>query len=331
MNTTTKNFNRRDNCFNLIRIYACVNVLVIHLALYLGVKVPVINDLCCELNSVPVFFLISGFLIWMSLERNNNFKQFCKKRILRLFPELWTSIVIEIILLLCLYYGPTFWDYVRLIIFQGLLYPPHTPPAFDNYGMGVLNGSLWTIPVTIQFYLIIWALYKWLKDKSKLVWLGILFLSLVIGALFEARLQTCLPTIIQIPISIGHDFWIFFIGCFLAKYFDEYIPILAKYWYIPFVGLIFYEITTWQTADIVHYSLTGVFLLAMFIFGFAYRFPNITLKTDISYAVYLYHMIFINAAVQLGYRGNGYAAIVVVLLILISSYFSTIFISRLTK
>lgn len=331
MNTEIENLNRRNNSFNLIRMYACINVLVIHLALYMGVKVPIVNDFARELNSVPVFFLISGFLIWMSLERNDGFKQFCKKRVLRLFPELWISIIIEIILLLCLYHGATLLDYASLIVFQGLIYPPHTPPAFDNYGVGTLNGSLWTIPVTIQFYLIIWVLYRWLKDKPQKVWFGILFLSLLIGVLFEARVQTCLPAVIQVLIAIGHDFWIFFIGCFLAKYFDKYIPILVKYWYLSFVGLVFYEAVTWQIADIVHYSLTGIFLLTLFIFGFAYRFPRITLKTDISYAIYLYHMVFINAAVQLGYRGNASAAFVVVLLTLIFSYISTMLVLRLTK
>lgn len=152
---------QRNNCFNFIRLYACINVLLYHIDIYLNVKIPYITSLVNPINGVPVFFLLSGFLIWFSLERNNKFKPFCTKRVLRLYPELWFSIIIEILLLLILFNGAKIIDYVQIIVFQGFLLPSYSPHGFDKYGIGSLNVSLWTIPITIQFYFIIWAAYKW--------------------------------------------------------------------------------------------------------------------------------------------------------------------------
>ena len=46
----------------------------------MAVKVPVLSSLVNPINGVPVFFLISGFLIWLSIGRTKDFKSFCIKR-----------------------------------------------------------------------------------------------------------------------------------------------------------------------------------------------------------------------------------------------------------
>ena len=80
----------KRNCLNLIRIIAALQVFFGHASAHLQVSLP---DLFMKflniVQGVPVFFLISGFLIWNSLNRNSAFKQYAKKRILRLYPELW--------------------------------------------------------------------------------------------------------------------------------------------------------------------------------------------------------------------------------------------------
>lgn len=329
----TCSIDKRNNCFNLIRLYACLNVLFYHMYLHMDVKTPIITSLVNPINGVPVFFLLSGFLIWMSLERNDKFKPFFTKRILRLYPELWFSMLIEIILLLCLFEGATVLDYMRLILFQGLIYPPYAPKVFDAYGMGFLNLALWTIPVILQFYLLIWVLYPWLKKKSKSVWIIVLLVSIIIAALLNANVHKSFPLPLKfiIRISVGYHLWIFLIGSFIAKFFDDFIPILMKYWYIPFMAFIAYEAIPIPVKPIVTYSLSGVVLLALFMFSFAYKFPMLTVTKDISYAVYLNHLVFTNAFIQLGYKGNGLAVFLIVMLTLLYSYISTVFISRILK
>ena len=80
--------------------------------------------------------------------------------------------------------------------------------------------------------------------------------------------------------------------------------------------------------SIVPYSLSGVLLLACSILGIAYKFKQIRIKKDISYPVYLYHMLFVNAAIHIGYRGNWLAALMVIILTFILAYLSTLFVEK---
>lgn len=80
----------RNNSLNFIRLLAAFQVFLGHADTHLNLNLPdnVLN-VFNTLQGVPVFFLISGFLIWASLGKVNDFKTFAKKRILRLYPELW--------------------------------------------------------------------------------------------------------------------------------------------------------------------------------------------------------------------------------------------------
>lgn len=321
----TISIDQHNNCFNLIRLFACISVLLFHLGNCMDIHIPIIDTLTNPLYGVPVFFLISGFLIWLSLERNDGFFHFCTKRVLRLYPELWLSVLVEICFLLCLY-GGTIIGYLKLLFFQGLLAQPYTPQEFAGYGIGTLNYSLWAIPIIIQFYFLIWCFHRWLKNKSIYVWIGVIILCIAIGVLcIHIDIINGLPSIVKyiIGLSVGYHLWIFMIGSFVAKFFNKLIPLLSEFWYVPFLALIIYEVVPMPIGSIVPYSLTGVVLLALFIFGFAYRFPNITIKTDISYSVYLIHMVFANAVIHLGYKGNVIAFAIIIAGTLIYAYMST--------
>lgn len=62
-----KNIREDKNSLNLFRLLACLEVLVGHVSVHLGLSMPKIID--CPLNlfiGVPIFFILSGFLIWKS-------------------------------------------------------------------------------------------------------------------------------------------------------------------------------------------------------------------------------------------------------------------------
>ena len=82
--------NKWDNCLNAVKLIAAIQVFIGHIVPSFNI---VISDGFSFANTifegVPIFFCLSGFLIWGSIERSNSFSHFCKKRILRLYPELW--------------------------------------------------------------------------------------------------------------------------------------------------------------------------------------------------------------------------------------------------
>lgn len=286
------------NCLNLIRLLAAIQVFLGHASGHLKTSLP---DLLVKpfsiIQGVPVFFLISGFLIWNSLNRNSGFKQFAKKRVLRLYPELWGGVLFSVITILILYREPIHWNmFVLWVGTQSTVFQFWTPDFLRGYGCGTPNGSLWTIGVMVQAYIVIWFLHKFLHKGSKIKWifsmgLGIVFniftpfLSIyvpeIIGKLFE---QTFIPYI-----------WIFILGAMICENFDGWKVYLIKYWWI-FLSIA--AVATFTGFDMGTYGTIKVFFLALAVIGFAYRFPGLNIKKDISYGFYIYHMVVINVMIE---------------------------------
>lgn len=72
-------------------------------------------------------------------------------------------------------------------------------------------------------------------------------------------------------------------------------------------------------------DMIQVLLLCLMTVGFGYSFGKIRFKFDLSYGLYLYHMVVVDIFVQIGLVGNmGYVAavyVIAVLCALISHYF----------
>lgn len=82
--------NRKKNCFNFIRMIAAMQVFLGHASEHLNVALPqVMRSILSCFNGVPIFFLLSGFLIWDSIGHTAGFKQYAVKRFFRVYPELW--------------------------------------------------------------------------------------------------------------------------------------------------------------------------------------------------------------------------------------------------
>ncbi len=78
-----------NNCLNFIRIVAAFQVMLGHMIEHL--ELPINNNilyLTYFLRGVPIFFVISGFLMWFSIGRSISYKEYLKKRFWRIYPEL---------------------------------------------------------------------------------------------------------------------------------------------------------------------------------------------------------------------------------------------------
>jgi peptidoglycan/LPS O-acetylase OafA/YrhL len=86
------------NNFDLLRIFAASQVLVCHTVLHLHVFAPQwLMKLIYAFPGVPIFFVISGFLISLSYERSSGLKSYCRNRVLRIYPGLWCCILSTIL------------------------------------------------------------------------------------------------------------------------------------------------------------------------------------------------------------------------------------------
>ncbi len=181
------------------------------------------------------------------------------------------------------------------------------PDFLRGYGVGVLNGSLWTIPVEMQFYVMTPILFFLYTQKKKL-WF-VVFALMIVLYLFDIRdnagsafwryaNKTFVPLI-----------WMFMLGAFLSTRKDL-ILFIRKQRFLVLLAL--YALSTWLIF-IFHWDGNGLhpipyIFLAAIIINLGFNRPNtaqrILKKNDISYGIYIYHMPILNFALYTGLITN---------------------------
>src|SRR5579863_8383771 len=91
----------KDNNFDLVRLLAALQVAVSHIFWWL--QVPIYREVDLLLKcfpGVPVFFVVSGFLVTRSyVERQNGVLPYLISRGLRIYPALWLQYLFVIALM----------------------------------------------------------------------------------------------------------------------------------------------------------------------------------------------------------------------------------------
>ena len=315
----------RDNSLNLIRLLCCLQIFAGHMMYHLEVQFPFVIDRFLHFFSgLPIFFMLSGFLIYKSIERTPDTKTFFLKRVLRLFPELWVCVLVELICILIFNHDPiNMKDFVLFGVGQSTFFQFWTPESLRGYGVGCPNGSLWTIPPIIEFYIVIWFSFKWLDRQKIQTWI-LLFLLMAGFSHFFYLYQSRIPVIIfkLADVTVLPQLWVFFLGTFVSKFSDRILPFLKKYWWTFFAMSFFFF---WSDIDmkIGYFGSLQILTLCLFALGFAFRFPKLDIKMDISYAIYVYHMVVVNVFVEMGLIKSWPIFFTVVVITLSISWLST--------
>ncbi len=327
----------KNNNFDIIRLIAACQVVVVHSLRWLGFSVPTVID---WFPGVPIFFSISGFLITASYLNRKNLFQYYRNRVLRIFPALWVCVLVSVVLLGL--FGQftqvnplnvVIWLINQLTFFQFL---GGGSGVFGGFGVGTVNGSLWTISTELQFYIILPILMAIFFTRRSL--LIVLFVGSV-ALYFWAFHQNLTPRpdlfMRALFVSVLAQLFGFLLGVFSYLYFDKIKRIFAGtffYWLILY--LIFMQ--TMHSYEVIYqnsiYLVASRILLAGVVFSAAYTSPNLGMLlhgTDISYGVYLYHMLWVNVAIELGMGGGNRFSLMLVLPATISSaYVSWTFIEK---
>ena len=314
----------------MIRMIAAFQVLFGHMVVHL--KLPISATLFHAtyfFRGVPIFFVISGFLIWFSIGRSKSYKEYLMKRFWRIYPELWGAVVIGTIVIVALYHDWNLKQFMMFNIAQGTILQFWTPDSLRGYGVGTPNGTLWTIGIMIQFYLIAWFFYRLLKGRSISIWIVGFCLLFVISYGAGTIIQDILRIDILYKLysqTIVMYFWLFYIGMFIAEFKDDILPKLMVFWYmLLIVGALFFVFEVDLFSG--YYLFWSVFLTSGLI-GFAYSYPRLSIKLDISYAIFLYQMIVMNIFVNFGLIRDWCYALEVIALTIICASISTITVGK---
>lgn len=97
-------------------------------------------------HGVELFFIISGFVIFMSLERTKNSQDFLFGRFSRLYPTYWAAVILSFTIVAIAGLPDLQVDWkialVNLTMVQGFFNVPH------------IDGNYWTLELELSFYMI---------------------------------------------------------------------------------------------------------------------------------------------------------------------------------
>ena len=326
----------RTNNLDLIRLLAAVQVATHHSLgfLKLADTSPLVDRivyLTLLLPGVPIFFFVSGFLISKSYESSATLWQYARNRALRIYPALIVCTIVSVAGVFALRYlprpGVSPVTFVVWLISQMTFVQFFNPDFMRDYGVGVLNGSLWTIAVELQFYVLVPFVY-WLSGagrnrRSLLTLCALLGLSLIANALlWHLDPDNNRSTFVKLfNVSFVPWFYMFLLGVLAQRYFAELHALLAGRGLI--VAAVYLAIAAaarqfaeWPTSNDIHPVLFVV--LAAAVFSVAFTSPALSerllRRNDVSYGVYVYHMPCVNAFVYLGWSGDMRAVPLILML-----------------
>ena len=293
MSKTIYKFDYKQNCFDILRLVAITIVMLSHAFRHFGIEKPsYLLFLTDGSIGVMMFFAMSGFLIMgayeRSLQKGNSYWNFILNRILRLYPAIVCSfLILSIYRFIFTGLSPISIEYLKF--------------SLDYLFLG-RYGALWVIPVEIVFYIVTPIVYN-MRGGKKYLWI----LILLIFWQFNIWDKFLIANLQKIPVLgryFGIDFFIcfiyeFLIGSFLYFNKDVIISILEKKWILFLVwGCFIAWYIVYSYTEIIpafgemHNAVNGMFVPFLTIFtGYIY---NRRIKLDISYGIFIYHMLVIN-------------------------------------
>lgn len=240
---------------------------------------------------VDCFFILSGFMITNSWERDPHWISYLKKRILRIYPGYIVAYLISVLIVGAVG-AASATNYLTglhpIQIFHeiAVLGAPSTPPTFESSYYEGVNGPLWTIRYEFACYLLVMALglagILASTTATLMLWLASLGAFLVFrandssgetGAIWGGHMVTLVRLV---PMYLAGA----------AIYKSSIWKVRSPFLIVAAVVLLIIGMTYRVTAEL-SVATAGAYLL--FVVGFTpLRHPEARRMPDVSYGVYLY-------------------------------------------
>ena len=125
---------------------------------------------------VQLFFLISGFVIFMSLEKSTSISSFIYRRWLRLFPAMLLCTLLIYMTADFFYERPYGHPELKDIIAGLSFIDPHIWLKLTGFELLSLEGAFWSLYVEFKFYVVAAILYFFVESKRLVIAIFLCFL-----------------------------------------------------------------------------------------------------------------------------------------------------------
>lgn len=180
--------NQSKNNFDLLRAIFAITVFFVHAAVLSA------NDYLLSITSalssevaVKSFFVVSGFLIFMSYQNSQSISSYLSKRIRRIYPAYLFVIFASVLLgvFFTTLSANEYWSvstikyFLANVTFLNFLQPELPGLFFSNLNTAV-NGALWTLKIEVMFYIAVPLIIFCFNRFGRLPVMALLFISSLI-------------------------------------------------------------------------------------------------------------------------------------------------------
>jgi peptidoglycan/LPS O-acetylase OafA/YrhL len=157
-------------------------------------------------TGVDIFFMISGFVIFLTINNTTRWQGFVKSRFSRLYPTYWTCVLLTS---LCMFiYEPGMLTLPKVLA-NLTMFPSY-------FGIEDLDGSYWTLLIELLFY--VWMLLIYLSKSSKnIVNIGLIFTAAIIAFHFFGNYYPRLYLVALQKVQLINHFPLFLSGIIFFK------------------------------------------------------------------------------------------------------------------
>lgn len=328
-----------------LRFFLAALVIIYHLpSLSKNQGLPYFNDFPIFSKggeAVYTFFVLSGFLIIRSIylqKKNNSFsiRKFYFRRILRIIPIYYLIIIFGFLFyqVILPFLEIPFDNNYNLIEGLGLTLLFFSNVFAFKYEPGGILEILWSIGVEAQFYIIIAPLLFYIRETN------VLFVLIVIAILYLGIYH--LPSFAYLRTYLFVFFYLFAGGIVAILEENKKLEILKKSIVFPALvsvaTLLYFFTNVFKFETLVMENMISVVVLSFFIhtiscnnFGYCITNRIINYLGKISYGIYMFHVIALNAVVFLFLRIKEFSIFndtITIILINILTFALTIFMAH---
>ncbi|MDR3434984.1 glycosyltransferase [Telmatospirillum sp.] len=290
-----------DNNFTVLRLGLALLVVLGHFKVFNGDFSPPWPFNYAAV-AVECFFVVSGYLVTNSFDRDPDIRRFFIKRVCRIYPLYIVVVIAQTILLGCLEPAGLFGNlrsmagyFVANALFANFVQHDVGRGVLTGLVDPSLNASLWTLKIEFAFYLILPFLWRAVERYGVKVLVILFFLSIVCQ---EALLHAGYPLYAK---QLPGQMQFFVLG--IAAYRYRHLLKVNRYAGLA-LGLALAAVVTalMPSRPIILYPLAVGGLVAILALGT----PPARLRLDISYGVYLLHAPIIQLSLLLGFYRAGF-------------------------
>ncbi|TDH23305.1 acyltransferase [Segetibacter sp. 3557_3] len=241
-----------------LRGVAALYVMLFHLSRIAGYDIDFLNT---GVTGVDLFFIISGYVIFMSLEKTRKSRDFIISRLSRLLPSYLVMMAITIVTILLFASSQT--PSLTTVLFNTTMLQPW-------FSVPYIDESYWTLTVELLFYVSMLVLFR-IRKLDHIIKIG----SIVIAFLFIYYYVTSR--------YLPESRW------FIVP---RHLFPISSHFQLFFAGIIFYKLKFVSNQWHSHLLLAICFLLTLFFFDMSGRAHFFIEFETYAFAVLVYFIVF---------------------------------------